>query len=150
MPLISQQLKNSLEDHEGQVLSIGGSIHVEKTTHIISQTIDFPEYADAKQYLIPVINKNWTMASLHRNKADHFRPYSPDPKNIFSDVVITCADIPAGDKDAIIGAVLALGGQESNALTRLTTHLCALTVDHAKCLQALEKNLKVKILLPHW
>lgn len=68
----------------------------------------------------------------------------------FSNVTISCADIPSGDKDAIVGAVLAMGGMESSSLMKTTTHLCALTVDHPKCQQILEKGLKCKIVLPHW
>lgn len=68
----------------------------------------------------------------------------------FSQVNLTCADIPTGDKDAIIGAVLAMGGMESSSLTKATTHICALTMDHPKCKQAQEKYLKCKIVLPHW
>ena len=79
-----------------------------------------------------------------------YRPYTPDPNLIFSNMTLTCADIPNGDKDAIIGAVLAMGGIEVNSLTKLTTHICALTMDHPKCEQAREKGLKCKIVLPHW
>jgi hypothetical protein len=68
----------------------------------------------------------------------------------YSHVNLTCADIPTGDKDAIIGVVLAMGGMESSSLTKMTTHICALTMDHPKCQQAIEKGLKVKIVLPHW
>ena len=69
---------------------------------------------------------------------------------IFAGVTISCADIPTGDKDAIIGAVLAMGGMETNNLTKATTHICALTVDHPKCQSAREKNLKCMVVLPHW
>lgn len=78
------------------------------------------------------------------------RPFTPDPRLFFSNVTLSCADIPTGDKDAIIGAVLAMGGMESNSLTKMTTHICALTMDHPKCQQAIEKGLKAKIVLPHW
>jgi len=100
--------------------------------------------------MISVVKSTWIMQSILKQKEAPIRPYTPDPKLIFSDLNLTCADIPAGDKDAIIGAVLAMGGIESSSLTKVTTHICALTIDHPKCEQALEKNLKVKIVLPHW
>lgn len=78
------------------------------------------------------------------------RPFSPDPRMIFSEVMVTCADIPPMDKESILGATMALGGQESKDAGKLTTHICALSMDHPKVVGALEKNWKGKIVLPHW
>jgi len=100
--------------------------------------------------MISVVVPNWIMASLVKNKDAQVRPYTPDPNLIFSNVTVACADIPIGDQDAIIGAVLAMGGMESSTVTKMTTHICALTMDHPKCQAAREKGLKCKILLPHW
>lgn len=100
--------------------------------------------------MINVVRPSWITQSLLKNKQAQVRPFTPDPNLIFSNVNITCGDIPTGDKDAIIGAVLAMGGMESSSLTKLTTHICALTVDHPKCQSAIEKGLKCKIVLPHW
>lgn len=100
--------------------------------------------------MIPILSPEWISDSLIRNKQATFRPYSPDPRFIFSGTVISCADIPNGDKDAIIGAVLAMGGQESSSLTKLVTHVVALTEDHPKCVEARARKLKAKIVLPHW
>ncbi|KHJ33684.1 putative brct domain-containing protein [Erysiphe necator] len=143
-------LKKDLELQGAEVTTIGAKIDVKNVTHIISETIDFPEYPIARQHMIPVVIPDWISHSLMRNKEAGIRPYTPDPALIFSSVNISCADIPSGDKDAIIGAVLAMGGVETNSLTKLTTHICALTTDHPKCQQAIEKNLKCKIILPHW
>lgn len=100
--------------------------------------------------MINVCNTTWIMASLLKGKALLPRPFSPDPKFIFSDVTLSCADLPDGDKEAIIGAVAAMGGSESNNLTKQVTHLCALTMDNAKVTAAKEKRFKCKIVLPHW
>lgn len=127
-----------------------GGVPVHLSTHVVSDTIDFPEYEDAMAMMIPVVNSAWITASLQRNKQAQLRPFSPDPRFIFATVNITCADIPASDKEAIIGATLALGGTESKDLNKATTHICALSMDHPKCITAKEKNLKCKIVLPHW
>ncbi|KAL0469959.1 BRCT domain-containing protein [Neurospora intermedia] len=127
-----------------------GKIPLEHATHIVSNTIDFEQYHDALQYMIPVVNSNWIKITLARNKVAQVRPYSPDPRMIFSNVILTCADIPESDKETIIGATMALGGMESKDLTRQTTHICALSMDHEKCQEAQKKNLKCKIVLPHW
>lgn len=121
-----------------------------EVTHIISDTIDFPEYSEARLQLKPVVTTGWITASLHKSKEAPIRPYTPDPNMIFASVTITCEGLPPGDKDAIIGAVLAMGGMESSSLTKMTTHICSLTVDGPKSQQVIEKGLKCKIVLPHW
>ena len=63
---------------------------------------------------------------------------------------MTCADIPEGDKDAIVGGVLAMGGTYSQFLTSVVTHIVALTQDNSKCRAAENKHLSCKVVLPHW
>jgi twin BRCT domain len=119
-------------------------------THIISSSSDFPGYGRARDSYIPVVKPAWVYASIHKKRIAQLRQYSPDPKLIFSDVVVTCVDLPGGDRDAIAGGVLAMGGQYANALTKLVTHVVALTDDSEKCIQARAKLANVKIVLPHW
>jgi len=121
-----------------------------QATHVISNTIDFDQYSEAVAMMIPVVNVHWIKTSIARNKLAQPRAYSPDPRMIFSNIIITCADIPETDKETIIGATLALGGMESKDLTRQTTHICALSMDHPKCIEAQKKAPKCKIVLPHW
>ncbi|KAK2626096.1 hypothetical protein QTJ16_004358 [Diplocarpon rosae] len=144
------QLQKTLESNGGRVENIGKEFAVQDVTHIISATSDFPQYADSRLYMVPTVRPAWVSQSLVKNKEASFRPHSPDPKNIFSGITISCADLPQGDKDAIIGAVLAMGGMETSSITRLTTHVCALSVDHEKCQTVLDKKLKCKLVLPHW
>jgi hypothetical protein len=125
-------------------------VDFDRLTHIISSSIDFPQYSAARDQMVAVVTPAWVSNSLLRGRQAPIRPFTPDPALFFSQLTVTCADIPRGDKDAIIGAVLAMGGLESSSLTKTTTHICALTMDHPKCQQAREKNLKVKIVLPHW
>lgn len=100
--------------------------------------------------MIPVVTPSWVIQSLSKGKQAQMRPFTPDPALFFKDVVLTCADIPTGDKDAIAGAVLAMGGSESSSLTKLNTHICALTMEHPKVQTAQQKGFKCKIVLPHW
>ena len=113
-------------------------------------TSDFPDYFKAVDHCIPVVNRGWIAASLTKNKLVGLRPFTPDPKLFFSGVSVHCADIPDNDKDAIIGAVMALGGQDSKVLGKTTTHLVALSMDHEACKTAVAKRLRCKIVLPHW
>lgn len=146
------QLKTELEKADGKVKFIGfdNIVNFDDLTHIIAATVDFPKYDEAQDYMVPVVTSTWIVQSLIKGKQAPLRPFTPDSRMFYSHVNLTCADIPTGDKDAIIGAVLAMGGMESSSLTKMTTHICALTMDHPKCQQAVEKGLKVKIVLPHW
>lgn len=67
-----------------------------------------------------------------------------------SDVVATCADLPEGDKDAIAGGILAMGGNHSAKLTTQVTHVVALSMDNEKAEQVVKHNLNIRIVLPHW
>jgi hypothetical protein len=150
--IILLQLQKTLEDNGAVVLGLNadGSVRLEEITHIISATSDFPQYRAACEQMIPVVVPEWIKSSLLKNRQAQLRPFTPDPKLFFSGVVISCADLPENDKDVIIGGVLAMGGQESNNLTRLVTHIVALTADNVKVQQAQEKQLRCKVVLPHW
>lgn len=146
------QLTETLDSNGATIseLKADGSIKFDEVTHIVSATSDFPQYAAACDQMIPVITPDWITQSLLKNRQAHIRPFTPDPRLIFSGVIVTCADLPSGDKDAIIGGVDAMGGQHTGLLTKLVTHIVALTLEPEKCQQALAKKLKCKIVLPHW
>ena len=127
-----------------------GQVPLKGLTHIISATIDFEEFKAASDALIPVIKSEWITSSLDKKKLANTRVYSPDPRLIFSGLVVCCADLPEGDKDAIIGGVLAMGGLYSPSITKLVTHLVALNVEPQKCQTAIANKLTCKIILPHW
>lgn len=145
-------MKDTVQEHGAEIVDRkeDGSIPVSHCTHIIANTIDFPEYNEAMAMMVPVLKPAWIKASLAKGRQAQIRPYSPDPRLIFSDVVLTCDDIPLTDKESIAGAVLALGGTESKDLGRLITHICALSTDGPKAKMAAEKHMKCKIVLPHW
>ena len=100
--------------------------------------------------LIPVVRPEWVTTSLSKRRLAQLRPYSPDPRLFFAGVTVCCADLPPGDKDAIIGGVIAMGGQYTGHLTKLVTHIVALTEHNEKCQQAISKKLRCTIVLPHW
>ncbi|KAI1145771.1 hypothetical protein F4825DRAFT_230366 [Nemania diffusa] len=149
---VIDKLSQSILRYGGQISprKRDGSLPLATVTHIVSNTIEFPEYNTSSAMMIPVVKSKWISASLAKGKQAQIRPYTPDPRMIFSDVMLSCADIPESDKDAIIGATMAMGGMYSDHVTRLTTHICALSVDHPKARMTLEKKHKCKIVLPHW
>ena len=127
-------------------------IKLEHVTHIITKTIDFPEYSAVTDPAlnINVVKPQWVTASVNKGKQTNPRQHSPDPKMFFSGLTVSCADLPNGDKDAIVGYVLAVGGVYSSSLNRQVTHIVALTTDADKCRAALDRDYKCKIVLPHW
>jgi hypothetical protein len=97
------------------------------------------------------VKPHWIVQSIYKNKLAITRAFNPDPALFMSGVTITCgADLPDGDKENIIGLVIAVGGQEAPVLQKSVTHLIALTMDDARCQVARNKNLKCQIVLPHW
>ena len=126
-------------------------MNVEDVTHIITKTIDFPDYVAISDHVDKhVVTPAWVSASTTKGKLVTPRQYSPDPKMFFSGLVVACDDLPQGDKDAIAGYVLAVGGLYTSTITKLTTHIVALTVESERCQAAIKKGLKCKIILPHW
>ncbi|XXG95964.1 regulator of Ty1 Transposition [Hypoxylon texense] len=149
-----EKLKGVVEHHGGVVKEPTRDKPVDlakdEVSHIIANTIEFEDYTQAVSMMIAVVKSNWIHASVVKGKQAQIRPFTPDPRMIFSDVVLSCADIPSTDKDTIIGATMAMGGMDSENVTKLTTHICALSMDHPKCQLASKKNPKCKIVLPHW
>ena len=125
-------------------------LELDKITHIVAATSDFPDYHDAAEQFKSIVKPNWVEASLASNRLANPRRYSPDPNLFMSDVVVTCAGIPLGDSEAIAGGVLAMGGNYSAKLTTQTTHIVTLSMDNEKVEQAQSKNLPVAVVLPHW
>ena len=119
-------------------------------THIVSTTIDFPEYDAACDAMIPTVKPLWLGHSVAKNKLSNPRQYSPDPRMFMSDVVACCVDLPEGDADAIAGGILAMGGLFTSKLTSQVTHIVALSMEADQCETAVKRNLPVKIVLPHW
>lgn len=119
-------------------------------TQVISETFDFPDYYEAIDRFIPVLKTGWIHTSIASGRLAHPRKFSPDPHLFMSNVVATCADLPAGDRDAIAGGILAMGGNYGSRVTAQSTHIVALSTDDEKVKYVLDKNLKMHVVLPHW
>ncbi|TGZ76888.1 BRCT domain-containing protein [Ascodesmis nigricans] len=126
------------------------SIDFQVVSHLIAKDIDFPGYEDAERLMVTVVTPQWVYKSVETNKAQQIRPFTPDPRFFFSNITVTTADLPAGDKEAIVGGVIAMGGTVCSALRASVTHIVALNLNNEKCRIALQKKLKAKIVLPHW
>ncbi|KAF6221067.1 hypothetical protein HO133_002748 [Letharia lupina] len=149
----ARELAKLLEDNGAEEITrkaIADPIPLQDITHIISTTTDFPEYGAANDALKSVVKPDWVKASIAKGRLANPRQYSPDPRLFFSGLVVCCVDLPSGDSDAIIGGVLAMGGLYSSSLSKMVTHIVALTMDSDKCKTAISRNVKCKFVLPHW
>ncbi|KAF2771722.1 hypothetical protein EJ03DRAFT_308502 [Teratosphaeria nubilosa] len=133
-----------LRDSDNQIPNLA------EVSHIVSASIDFPQYNDAVERGIHVVKPSWVQASLRKRKMAGPRQHSPDPSQFFQDVTVTFAELPEGDKDAIHAGVIALGGVYSGVLSKLCTHVVTTDEEHAKCITAREKKVNCKIVLPQW
>ncbi|KAF2094884.1 hypothetical protein NA57DRAFT_60290 [Rhizodiscina lignyota] len=147
---IFRELTNHGAEHVALNPRTGCISNMQKTTHIISATSDFADYSAALEKMKHVVKPSWVETCVEKGKTTNPRQFSPDPCMIFSDIVLTCADIPEGDVEAIQGGLIALGGLCSGPLTKTVTHIVALSMDNEMCSMAKKKNLKCKIVLPHW
>ena len=125
-------------------------LNLDRITHIVSSTFDFPDYYDALDRFVQIVKPEWVSQSVSMGRLAHPRRFSPDPNLFMSDVVATCADLPSGDQDAIAGGILAMGGNYSAKLTSQTTHIVALTMENDKVEQVIKHDLKMVVVLPHW
>ncbi|KAJ5632593.1 hypothetical protein N7490_008932 [Penicillium lividum] len=149
----AEQLAAVIEEYGGEP-----SIHessptrddTTESTHIVSNTINFETYDLACKVLIPVVKPSWIHTSLSKRKLANPRQHSPDPRLFLHDVVLTCGDIPEGDKQAIVGGVTAKGGLYSPRVSAMVTHLVDLNMDSDKARLIQAKKLRIKIVLPHW
>ena len=147
------QLSKSLVENGAEEITRTATVDplpLQDITHIISNSTDFPEYEAASDALKSVVRPDWVKASIAKGRLANPRQYSPDPRLFFSGLVVCCADLPSGDSDAIIGGVLAMGGLYSSPVSKMVTHIVALTMDSDKCKTAVSRNVKCKYVLPHW
>lgn len=143
------QVIQAIEERGGHHMPLDSDL--KDLTHIISQSSEFPGYFDAVDAFLNVVRPSWVEQSIHKGKLANARSHSPDPSLFMADVVLTFADdIPQGDKDAIIGGLVAMGGIYSQPLTRAVTHIVALSMNNDLCAVVVERDLTMKIVLPHW
>ncbi|KAJ4326081.1 regulator of Ty1 Transposition [Neodidymelliopsis sp. IMI 364377] len=149
-----RQLQDDIAAANGTIIpfdtSKGRIEKLEEINYIVAATSDFPDYYRALDLMIHVVKPTWVEQSLKGNKTKNPRTYSPDPALFMNEVVICCGSLPSGDKEAIQGGVLAMGGQFTEQLSRTVTHLISLDLDDHRCQMAISKRLNLTIVLPHW
>lgn len=128
------------------------SIKLLNLTHIIATNINFPEFVFADVNMIPIVTPRWVHDSINLKRLVSLRPYSPNPNLYLKDVFVAVVlELPHGDKEAIIAAVLEHGGQYQDNVTKFTTHVVSMDVLNDACVIAnLIPEKDIKCVLPHW
>lgn len=121
-----------------------------ETTHIVSSLYskELQQSDTVAGEMIPVVKPTWVLDSAKIGVHLPDRPYSPNPENIFSDVLVVIAGLPAGDKAALKAGVNAMGGQATNELTKMVTHVIAYDTNGREC--RIAKIHGIKIVIPQW
>ncbi|KAI5960665.1 ESC4 [Candida pseudojiufengensis] len=129
-------------------------------THIITSSLEFIEYQQARKSMIPIITPNWLYNSLQEKRQLSIKSFNPDPSYFFKNCFICCADnLPPGDKELIYAGIKAFGGNYLDILSKYTTHLITSDMTNEKAVIAstiiVDKDSKdpitnLKLVLPHW
>lgn len=127
-------------------------------THVISDTIDFPNYQLlAVDLMIPVITHKWLEMVILHKRISPIRPFSANPRDIFRNVIATCESLGDTDDEEVISVALrTFGGTYIHELKKSLTHFITsdLTTDNSKLINAFnevkESGEKVYIVRKEW
>ena len=144
------KLKDALLKHGAIEYHAKDSVSAPRPTHIITATIDFEGRNDTENRIVSVVTPRWVEQCVVKRKLANTRSYSPDQRLFFSGLVVHIADLSEGDKDAIIGGIMAMGGLYSSSLSKLVTHVVAPDAGSQACQMALSSSMKCEVVLPSW
>lgn len=94
----------------------------------------------------------WAERSMALRHPQPVKLYSPDPRDIFSGIVICCAHLTPHDVDLMATSVTSMGGGVKQTLCEEVTHVVAIDRDNSK-MRALEQHktdLPIIAVAPHW
>ncbi|KAL8291971.1 hypothetical protein RQP46_001437 [Phenoliferia psychrophenolica] len=139
--------------------SEGTRFDLTRITHLITDTLDFPEHAEVEKWNkgkdnipIEIVSPLWVTKSQDLHMLQPTRFYSADRALYFSGLCFCTSDLPEMDQAAIQAGVQSLGGQWRYELTREVTHLFVVAPDGPKYEAAMKfgPTLGMVALLPHW
>jgi hypothetical protein len=82
----------------------------------------------------------WLTRTFDLKKRQEEQFFSPDPRKIFSGVVVCTEDLPEGDSETIKGVVAAHGGQWRQPLMTDVTHLVCTKPSGVRVLLSLRRT----------
>ena len=127
-------------------------------THVVSNTIDFPNYdVIVDSLMIPVVTTQWVKEVIKNKRVVPLRSYSPNPKHFFKDVILAAGGgLQGDDKEILKIGVKTFGGIYLDDLKKSLTHYVTndLEDDNTKLIMAFNEynpsGKTVKIVKVDW
>lgn len=137
-----------------KLLNREGGIQVDdiRLAHIVfSKTEEF-EGSNRCPKETPIVLPEWIQRSLLNGQRQDPQYFSPDPRAIFSTLVIASDHLPPGDLEAVIAGTHARGGLYRDGFTRDVTHLLVLAPagDKYHTARKFADKTGVKIVMANW
>ncbi|KAI9292249.1 BRCT domain-containing protein [Neoconidiobolus thromboides FSU 785] len=125
---------------------------IKRVTHIISATWDFIGHSELikSKRNCRIVTPKWVFDCTKCNIHYSSKFYSPEPKSIFSGIIICCHGLPTSDMEKIYGGVVALGGQYRINLSKEVTHYIVLDSEAENNVSKLQKENDIKLVTSHW
>ncbi|KAJ2710695.1 regulator of Ty1 Transposition [Coemansia spiralis] len=129
----------------------GAAGAVQRATHVISPDTHFGEYSACEAAGVSVVTGRWVERSAAIGWRYVERFFSPAAEDIFSGMVVLPTHMPVGDKETLLAAVMALGGQWRERMRPDVTHLVLVRDEGPKFEYAkAHPELGITSILPHW
>ncbi|KAI0226634.1 PAX-interacting protein 1 [Lamellibrachia satsuma] len=152
---IKYYLIGTIDDQITELLTAGGAKRdhylSEMVTYAIADDASEPDYMEAKElFELPVVTSRWVILSVKCGALLPINAFSPDPSQIFSDVVACPSQLTAGDGRTVWALVTFHGGRCQLNLDSKVTHLITVKPSGSKYNCAMRHADKVKIVTPDW
>ncbi|KAJ2783288.1 regulator of Ty1 Transposition [Coemansia javaensis] len=120
-------------------------------THVVSPDVHFGEYAACVAAGVSVVTARWVERSAAAGWRYVERFFSAAAEDIFSGMVVVPTQMPASDKEGLLSAVMALGGQWRAKMRPDVTHLVLLRDEGPRFEYArAHPECGIAAILPHW
>ncbi|KAJ1951152.1 regulator of Ty1 Transposition, partial [Linderina macrospora] len=122
-----------------------------RVTHIITPDTHFAEYTLAVSAGVRVVTSKWVDRCAQSGVVYQEKYYSASARRLFSGMVVVATQVPALDKEEILGTVMALGGQYRQKMMPDVTHVLMIK-DMGPKYDYITKHpqLNIKAVLVHW
>ncbi|KAK2181918.1 hypothetical protein NP493_376g01031 [Ridgeia piscesae] len=152
---IKYYLIGTIDDQITELLTAGGAKRdhylSEMVTYAIADDASEPDYMEAKElFELPVVTSRWVILSVKCGVLLPINAFSPDPSQIFSDVVACPSQLTAGDGRTVWALVTYHGGRCQLTLDSKVTHLVTVKPSGPKYDCAMRHTDKVKVVTPDW
>lgn len=143
---------NVIDNHTLNEFTIS---QLNRFSHVIAESIDFPRFEDVSKLYIPIVTKEWINSLAKQKAMVPVRGFSPDPRMILKNCIVACGT-ECDDEDVIKTAVRIFGGTNTNELRKSLTHFITNDPKHKNVMLIDEYNkvnregLNVKIVRPAW